>query len=260
MRIHEQIQLNADGTYVQMIEAAAERKLLNDQKMLRKLKSIGEERNTAFRPVKNDEMRMLFEYILTLDIRQKRGEYGDLVRALTPPITDLFLRVLEKYGSINIAEYYYYNEDKKKRWDLAKINGTQIETVMSRFLKWDEKQKSYIAKPSTTWSSINKDYMQSTQLLNLIKAYVPSSYSDLIQLCEKVRYIEDAVRNRVAHEMVGVSDEFIKAKVSYSSEEIVQMIQKVLYYLDGGLKKYWNSYDEMNKCILERMEEELARN
>ena len=102
--------------------------------------------------------------------------------------------------------------------------------------------------------------MQSTQLLNLIKAYVPSSNSDIIQLCEKVRYIEDTVRNRVAHEMVGVSDEFIKAKVSYSSEEIVQMIQKVLFYLDGGLKKYWNSYDEMNECILERMETELARN
>ena len=74
------------------------------------------------------------------------------------------------------------------------------------------------------------------------------------------RYIEDTVRNRVAHEMVGVSDEFIKAKVSYSSEEIVQMMQKVLFYLDGGLKKYWNSYDEMNECILERMETELARN
>ena len=79
-------------------------------------------------------------------------------------------------------------------------------------------------------------------------------------LCEKGRYIEDTVRNRVAHEMVGVSDEFIKAKVSYSSEEIVQMMQKVLFYLDGGLKKYWNSYDEMNEYILERMETELARN
>ena len=260
LRVHEQIPLNADGSYVQMIEAAAERKLLNDLKMFRILKEIGEDKNTAFRPVRNDEMRMLFEYVLTLDIRQKRGEYGDLVRALTPPITDLFLKVLEKYGSINITEYYYYNEDKKKRWDLSKINGTQLETVMLRFLKWDENQKTYVVKPSTTWSSIKNDYMQSTQLLNLIKVYVPSSKTDIIQLCEKVRYIEDTVRNRVAHEMVGVSDEFIKAKVSFSSEEIVQMIQKVLFYLDGGLKKYWNSYDEMNECILERMENELARN
>ena len=260
LRVHEQIPLNADGSYVQMIEAAAERKLLNDQKMFRILKEIGEDKNTAFRPVRNDEMRMLFEYVLTLDIRQKRGEYGDLVRALTPPITDLFLKVLEKYGSINITEYYYFNEDKKKRWDLSKINGTQLETVMLRFLKWDEKQKTYVVKPSTTWSSIKNDYMQSTQLLNLIKVYVPSSKSDIIQLCEKVRYIEDTVRNRVAHEMVGVSDEFIKAKVSFSSEEIVQMIQKVLFYLDGGLKKYWNSYDEMNEYILERMENELTRN
>ena len=258
--VNEQMPLYEDGSYVRMIEAAAQRKLLNDQKMFNKLKEIGEERNTAFRPVKNDEMRLLFEYILSLDIRQKRGEYGDLVRALTPPITELFIKVLEKYGTIKISDYYYLNDEKKKRWNLAKINGTVIENVMSRYLLWDDEQKTYIAKQSTKWSGNNKEYIQSTQLLNLIKEYVPSTKSELIQLCETVRFMEDAVRNRVAHEMLGVSDEFIKARVGFDSRDIVQTIQKILYYIDGGLKKYWNSYDEMNECILARMEKELAEN
>ena len=255
IRVHEQMPLCADGTYVKLLRAAAERKQLNDQKMLLALREAGEEKNSIFRPIKNDEMRMLFEYILTLDIRQKRGEYGDFVRALTPPITELFIKILEKEGSINIKEYYYINDEKKKRWKLDKIQGTQIEQVMSRNLKWDDKQKGYVSRPGRT-ISVDKEYIQSTQLLNLIKEYVGDEKT--VKLCETLRHVEDEVRNRVAHEMVGISDDFIRAKVSLDSKEIVQIIQKLLCTIDGGLKRHLDSYDNMNAFILDRMEKEIA--
>lgn len=254
LSVHEQILLNADGTYVKLLKAAAERKQLNDQNMLRELREAGESQNPVFRPIKNDEMRMLFEYVLTLDIRQKRGEYGDFVRALTPPITELFIKILEKDSSINIAEYYHYNEEKKKRWTLEKITGTRIETVMSRYLKWNDISKSYEARPGRV-QVVDKEYIQSTQLLNLIKEYVTDE--ETVKLCETIRYVEDVVRNRVAHEMVGISDDFIKSKVGQDSGKIVQMIQKLLYSIDGGMKKHWNSYNMMNDFILERMEKEI---
>ena len=255
LSVHEQMPLSTDGTYVKLLKAAAERKLLNDRNMYSILREAGEEQNAAFRPVRNDELRMLFEYVLTLDIRQKKGEYGDFVRALTPPITDLFIKILEKYGSIKISEYYHYNEDKKKRWNLDKVSGSEIETVMTRFLKWNENQKRYEVKSG--WSmEVGKDYIQSTQLLNLIKRYVADE--EIVRQCEMIRYVEDAVRNRVAHEMVGISDEFIRSKVGLDSGQIMQIIQKLMYAVDGGLKKNWNSYDRMNEFILERMEKEIT--
>lgn len=253
LSVHEQIPLNADGTYVKLLKAAAERRQLNNQYMLQALREAGEDQNPLFRPVKNDEMRMLFEYILTLDIRQKRGEYGDFVRALTPPITELFIKILEKDRSINISEYYYYSNDKKKRWNREKIFGTRIETVMSRFLQWNDEQKCYDIA-SENQMKIDK-YLQSTQLLNLIKEYVADE--KIVNLCEIIRHVEDAVRNISAHEMVGISDDYIKSKVGYESRKIVQIIQKLLYSIDGGLRKYWNSYDMMNEFILERMEKEI---
>ena len=57
--------------------------------------------------------------------------------------------------------------------------------------------------------------------------------------------------------MVGISDDFIKSKVGQDSGKIVQMIQKLLYSIDGGMKKHWNSYNMMNDFILERMEKEI---
>ena len=252
--VHEQMPLSSDGTYAVLLKAAAERKLLNDRTMYSMLRKVGEEKNPLFRPIKNDEMRLLFEYVLTLDIRQKRGEYGDFVRALTPPITELFIKLLEKDGSIKISDYYHYNEEKKKRWELGKINGSQIEAVMTRYLKWDEKKKQYEKRPGRT-AIVDKEYIQSTQLLNLIKEYV--SDNEIVKDCETLRYVEDVVRNRVAHEMVGISDSFIKAKVGLDSESIMQIIKKLLFAIDGGLKTHWNSYDKMNEYILTRMEEEI---
>ena len=255
LSVHEQMPLNTNVTYVKLLKSAAERKQLNDQKMLVVLREIGEDQNTVFRPIKNDEMRTLFEYVLTLDIRQKRGEYGDFVRALTPPITELFIKVLEKYASINISEYYHFSSDKKKRWKLEKINGTRMEQVMSRFLIWNKNQKKYDTQPGR-YVGVNNEYIQSTQLLNLIKEYATDE--EIVRLCETLRHVEDEVRNRVAHEMVGISDDVIKAKVGQDSSQIIQTIQKLLFKIDGGLKKHWNSYDSMNEFILERMEKEIA--
>lgn len=255
LRIHEQIPLSADGTYVQLLAAAAARKQLNNQDMLRILRMIGKEQSDIYRPVKDDEMRMLFEYVLALHLRIKTGEYGDFVRAITPPITELFIKILEKYGEgINITELYGLNRDKKKRWELSKIKGTRTEKVMIRQLIWDERNKRYTSKGGRI-DQLYKDYIQSTHLLNLIKEYVKNE--EVVQLCESVRYVEDEIRNRVAHEMVGVSDPFIVSKVGMNSTDILHRLQKLLYAIDGGLKKYWNSYDDMNQYIIMQMEKEI---
>lgn len=249
--VHEQMPLSSDGTYVQLLKAAAERKQLNDQNMLRILREIGEDQNPVFRPIKNDEIRMLFEYTLATDIRQKKGEYSDFLRALTPLIVELFLKIIKEYGTIDIKELYLYNNDKMKRWNVNKIGGNGIETVITR--KFESKNRQSF----NTYKELKSDFIYSVQLLNIILEYVPYEKNDIRDMCIDIRIIEDQVRNRVAHEIVGVSDRFIKSKVGYNSEEIMNIIKKLLFAIDGGMKKYWDSYDKMNTFILERMETEL---
>ena len=253
--VNEQMPLNRDGSFVQLIRAAAERKLLNYGKMVNILKEAGEEKSDVFRPVRADDKRIMFEYALALDLRQKRGEYADFLRALTPIITELFIEVLKKSGRINIADYYLYSSNKLKRWKKAEIAGTEIERIMMQVQRWNAGRKEWDFRDYG--NMLKSDFIYSFQLFNLIHEYMDGVAQEVIDLCGKLRIIEEQ-RNRVAHEMVGVSDDFIKAKVGFSSREIMEIIRELLFYVDGGYKNYWDSYDRMNEFILERMEEELG--
>lgn len=253
--VNEQMPLNRDGSFVQLIRAAAERKLLNYGKMVNVLKDAGEEKSDVFRPVRADEKRILFEYALALDLRQKRGEYADFLRALTPIITELFIEVLKKSERINIEDYYMYNSNKLKRWKKEEIVGTEFERIMMRVQRWNAGRKEWDFRDYG--NELKSDFIYSFQLFNLIHEYMDGVAQEVIDLCGKLRTIEEQ-RNRVAHEMVGVSDDFIKAKVGYSSREIMEIVRELLFYVDGGFKNYWDSYDRMNEFILQRMEKELG--
>lgn len=49
---------------------------------------------------------MLFEYTLILDLKVKRGEYADFLRAITPLSVDLLEMVLAEFCDIDITKYY----------------------------------------------------------------------------------------------------------------------------------------------------------
>ena len=253
--VHEQMRLSRDGSYVKLIEAAAQRKMLNNLRMIDILKEAGEERNEAFRPVRQNDKRVIFEYALALELKQKRGEYADFLRALTPIVTDLFIGILNKSERIRVSDYYYFNRDRMKRWDKGKIAGTRFETAMMRRQTWDAARKEWTFRDSG--NELKSDYMYSYQLFNLIDEYMFDGDREMIGLCGKLRVIEEQ-RNRVAHEMVGVSDEYIKAKVGFDCREIMEVVRKLLFYVDSGFMSNWDSYDRMNEFILGRMEEELG--
>ena len=67
-------------------------------------------------PVRSSSDRKYFEYALNTDVKLKRGEYADFIRAITPLIVDLFELVIKKELKIDINKYC----DQKKQ------NGTIV--------------------------------------------------------------------------------------------------------------------------------------
>ena len=57
-----------------------------------------------FYPVRDGNKRKLFEYALGLDIKLKKGEYADFVRAITPLGVDLLEMLLKQYCNINLKD------------------------------------------------------------------------------------------------------------------------------------------------------------
>lgn len=47
-----------------------------------------------------NKKKILFEYLLALDLKVKRGEYADFIRGITPLIIDLLEMVLEQFAKL----------------------------------------------------------------------------------------------------------------------------------------------------------------
>ena len=68
---------------------------------------------------------------------------------------------------------------------------------------------------------------------------------------EKLRDIEKDGRNKAAHQIVSIDDNFLKRETGYNSEEILNRIIDFVQDIKLGIKnEHWNSYEIMNEKII----------
>ena len=191
-------------------------------------------------PVKASSDRKLFEYALNMDVRLKRGEYVDFIRAITPLLVDLFELVLKKQCSVDINDYCEVKKYKKvsrRQWSESKLQGTEEEQVLDKAFQ----------------GKFNGTDIYAVHLKYLIDHF--SDNSTLKELVEKLRSVEEQIRNDAAHDVISVTEETIIQKTGFTSTKIMQMIQNLFYYTGISVKKeYWKSYDEMNRRILKEID------
>ena len=95
------LKTNLYNNAIPLIEAAQARVQRNIKKSYKTLTDAG------FRyPFELTDNRFkVFEYALEIGIKLKHHEYNDFVRSLTPLMTDLYIRTLEKKCSIKLEDY-----------------------------------------------------------------------------------------------------------------------------------------------------------
>lgn len=191
-------------------------------------------------PVKASSDRKLFEYALNMDVRLKRGEYVDFIRAITPLLVDLFELVLKKQCSVDINDYCEVKKYKKvsrRQWSESKLQKTEVKQVLDKAFQ----------------GKFNGTDIYAVHLKYLIDHF--SDNSTLKELVEKLRSVEEQIRNDAAHDVISVTEETIIQKTGFTSTKIMQMIQNLFYYTGISVKKeYWKSYDEMNRRILKEID------
>jgi len=98
----------------------------------------------------------------------------------------------------------------------------------------------------------------SAQLIVLIEHYASKAENkstDLISLVNALRDVEQNLRNKVAHQIISVTDESIKKETGFTGKQIIDMIKKTFKFAGINIsKEYWTSYDDMNNKILKAME------
>lgn len=193
-------------------------------------------------PVRSSSDRKYFEYALNTDVKLKRGEYADFIRAITPLIVDLFELVIKKELKIDINKYC----DQKKqngtivrKWSVKKLNGSEIGNALNSY--YSSKGRRFDAKD-----------VYSDNLRIIIEAM--SGNKHLIYLVNEIRKVEQNIRNLAAHEIISITDRTIVEKTGYTGEKIMNMIKELFHYTGIAIRKeYWDSYDDMNQKILQKI-------
>lgn len=114
------------------LETAEARASLNWKKMNKVLM----EGNGVLTPVREDHAkRILFEYALSLDLKIRRGEYADFIRAITPLGVDLLEMVIKEFCNIDIQKYY--TRTGFRTWDRYKLENTEmLDIVKGSYLEF----------------------------------------------------------------------------------------------------------------------------
>ena len=214
-------------------------------------------------PVKKYEACKRLEYALILQVKLKRKEYADYIRAITPLIVDLFEQVLKTKCGIEIDDYCINpkrgskssnardrgksstngdrsaNESKKRdrKWSKNKLEGTEVLSIL---------QNNYVDTPFR-YGPISSDHLKV-----LIEYY--STDEGLKTLARRLRDAESNVRNLAAHEMASIDDDKIRELTGQSANAMMRDIRSFFGYTDYSIpKEAWDSYEVMNRVIIETM-------
>ncbi len=226
--------------YLPLLELAYYRLQLN----FPKLNILANEIGGDIIPIKDEERQKLFEYALNMDIKRKKEEYTDFVRAITPLVVDLFVLIVKNECNIDI----------KKCTERVSINRKDPK---QKALCW-QKEKLPIVYPEVDeflnkmFNEFNYGIVYSSALVKIIKEFAVNKQAG--ELAENIRSVEEKVRNRAAHEIVSLSDKAIKNMLGFSVEDIMTFVKKAFKYTGLGItQKHWDSYDSMNQKILAAM-------
>lgn len=185
--------------------------------------------------------RKYYEYALALEVKRKRGEFGDFIRAISPIISDLFKMAVKNQCDIDISDYTYIGANGEIRWSQSALAGTQLLNILN----------------SGYSNGFQYGFVRSDHYRQIITS-LSGSNSRLIELTEKLRSVEEKIRNTAAHAIVSMNDSLIEEKSGFTSNRIIQMIRQYFSYTGTNVRSdQWNAYDEMNNYIIDKIDRRM---
>lgn len=259
------------------IEAAKERIALNYREYAKDLIESGvtSPKFMLDKYKDNKEDIKLYEYILSLDIKRKRKEYADFIRAISPILRDIFILYILEYLNLDIYKYCYPS-NKKNINSPKKLSRENLEKEIKKGDKNAEKilnelDNKFVKKDKqgNIKSKYKDTILAAANLSIVIKAL--DKNKDIKEKVSILRNLESEVRNIAAHQVVAINNEQIKkASNGKDAEQIVKMIQDIAelagivpndnnaypsYEKDKENSKkytsYWDSYEAMNEYIID---------
>ena len=237
LEIAEEIPSRYTETYIDLLKMADRRILLDfsevDKVLVKtKVYSIA---------IKASDQRVLFEYALMLDIKLKRHEYADFIRAISPLITELFKRIVKCQCNIDVDKFY---DSKSGKWKEAKLKSDpQGKEILGILSKAYENMGGFRAN-SPVYATHLKEIAEAKQ-----------AGAEVIPLMQELRKGEEKLRNSASHTMVSVTEKTILHESGFTAEQVMKKLRECFKYAGINIKAdQWKDYDKMNNMIIEQIE------
>lgn len=171
-----------------LIQIADARAKLN----LRKISTLMKNIQYDIYPIKEGDKQKIFEYVLGLQIKFKRQEFADFIRGITPLVMDLLENILKKECKISISDGCSINKDGIRKWDREKLEKLGLMQLLN--------------------NEYNGDFRLGPVYSGHIAKIIQNKCSDsvLVAKVNEIAFIEGKVRNPAAHEIISVTDEWIR--------------------------------------------------
>lgn len=214
------------ATAGQLLEAAC----LRERQDWRRITPL-ELREKLIPKAPGDEERDIFEYLLGLRIRQRRGALVDFLRGLTPALYRLSLYAVEHSAKIPIRNYCDSRDWLMERKLNADPTGQAILQLFARVY-----QKTFLG-----------GYLSSEYCCKILEEF--SADEGLKRPLLKLRDAEKNVRNLAAHAIVPMTEDFVRNHCGLTTAEIMDLLQTAAAQVLNHPALNWKSYEIMNDHI-----------
>lgn len=232
LRVADTVRELIDEKSYLLLQGAAKRAML-DSRCDADFKAAGMD----FIPVKSGDMRNIFEYLLILQIKEKREEYADFLRGLTPVVYVLFKDILKKRCKFELNDYCV-----KTKKDVLILQKDLLEKD-NKLRVINALEQEFVNSGGFRYGEVN-----SIILATIIKGICEDN--TIIDMTWQIRDIETKARNVAAHNIVSVTSEWVREKTGFLPSKIMDMLRKYAMMAQvTNNKNDWHSYDEMNETI-----------
>lgn len=243
LAIADEIKSTISEEAYSMLQIGAARVKLNRNEISRLEKKV----SYQIFPVKEGDKQKIFEYALVLQIKLIKQDYADFIRGITPLIVDLLENILKKEYGILLDDYSSTDKRGIRKWDMQKLEENGLKQILDA---------SYPG-------GFKGGNIYSDHLIKLIKsenkkaAEKGVSYdAALNDSLDKISAVEQKIRNTTAHEIVSVTEDWIKKETGQTMKEIFDGIKYLVRKSGINAKEAdWQSYDDMNSRICQLLGE-----
>lgn len=223
------------------LRAACARVQLDARETDRQLSAAQADGDTraAFAPVREGDMRGMAEYLLWLGVKLKRGELCDFIRGFSP----LFLDLLEI-----LADKCYAEGTRIKMNDFC---SSEKKRLMRDLLESSEAGCRILEILDPLFNGYRDSNLSSAQLAPIVTNLSPSQ--EVRGCVSKLRDAEEACRNRAAHEIVSVTEEWIRKECEMAPQDILAGLETLAEYSGIKRSRITGSYEKMNGLIKESL-------